>query len=95
MAYNASSDVIHAEQAADTHLKDMVHEWESEMEAFKVKVEKRVADELNPTMYPQVGDANLEILTLMLCFCVSCTIMDRGDRLPGVTRSNLCFFLLS
>lgn len=54
-AYNASNDVIQAEQAADTQLKVVVQEWEATMETFKVAVEERVADELNPTVYPQVG----------------------------------------
>lgn len=54
-AYNASNDVIQAEQAADTQLKLVVQEWEATMETFKVAVEQRVADELSPTVYPQVG----------------------------------------
>lgn len=53
-AYNASSDVIQAEQVADTQLKGVLQEWEGMMETFKAAAEERVAEELNPTVYPQV-----------------------------------------
>ena len=54
-AYNASNDVMQAEQMADAQLKAVVQEWESRMDSFKVVVESRFSEELNPTVYPQVG----------------------------------------
>ena len=54
-AYNASNDVIQAEQMADAQLKAVVQEWEIRMDSFKVIVESRFSEELNPTVYPQVG----------------------------------------
>lgn len=53
-AYNSSTDVLQAEQMADAQLKKVVQDWEGMMETFKVAVEERVADELNPMVYPQV-----------------------------------------
>lgn len=53
-AYTSSSDVIQAEQAADLDLKTVVQEWEAMMGTFKAAVEERVAEELNPMVYPQV-----------------------------------------
>ena len=50
-AYNASNDAIQA----DAQLEAVVQEWETRMESFKVVVERRFSDELNPTVYPQVG----------------------------------------
>ena len=52
-AYKASNDVIQAEQMADAQLKVMVQEWENRMDNFKVVVESRFSEELNPTVYPQ------------------------------------------
>lgn len=54
-AYNASSDVIQAEQMADAQLKAVAQEWEAMMDTFKVALEQRVSEELNPMVYPQVG----------------------------------------
>ncbi|CAN0449193.1 unnamed protein product, partial [Ascophyllum nodosum] len=48
-AYNASNDAIQA----DAQLEAVVQEWETRMESFKVVVERRFSDELNPTVYPQ------------------------------------------
>lgn len=53
-AYNASSDVIQAEQMADAQLKTVVQEWESMLDGLKARVEYRVSEELNSTVYPQV-----------------------------------------
>lgn len=54
-AYNASSDVIQAEQMADAQLKALVQEWEGMLDSLKARVEDRVSEELNPMVYPQVG----------------------------------------
>lgn len=54
-AYNASSDVIQAEQMADAQLKALVQEWEAMLDSLKARVEDRVSEELNPMVYPQVG----------------------------------------
>lgn len=54
-AYNASNDVIQAEQMADAQLKAVVQELETMMDNFKVVVESRVTEELDPMVYPQVG----------------------------------------
>ena len=54
-AYNASNDAIQAENMADAQLEAVVQEWETRMESFKVVVESRFSEELNPTVYPQVG----------------------------------------
>lgn len=54
-AYHASNDVMQAEQMADAQLKAVVQEGESRMNSFKVVVENRFSEELNPTVYPQVG----------------------------------------
>ena len=40
---------------ADAQLKAVVQEGESRMNIFKVVVESRFSEELNPTVYPQVG----------------------------------------
>lgn len=61
-AYNASSDVIQAEQMADAQLKTVVQEWEAMLDGLKARVEHRVSEELNSTIYPQV----------CMCVCVSC-----------------------
>lgn len=53
-AYNASSDVIQAEQMADAQLKAVVQEWEAMLDSLKAKVEERVSEELDPMVYPQV-----------------------------------------
>lgn len=53
-AYNASSDVIQAEQMADAQLKALVQEWEAVLDSLKARVEDRVARELDPMAYPQV-----------------------------------------
>ncbi|CAM9738864.1 unnamed protein product [Ectocarpus fasciculatus] len=52
-AYNASSDVIQAEQMADAQLKTVVQEWEAMLDGLKARVEYRVSEELNSTVYPQ------------------------------------------
>ena len=52
-AYNASNDVIQAEQMAGAQLKVGVQEWENRIDNFKVVVESRFSEELNPTVYPQ------------------------------------------
>ncbi|CAM9979565.1 unnamed protein product, partial [Scytosiphon promiscuus] len=52
-AYNASSDVIQAEQMADAQLKAVVQEWEAMLDSLKAKVEERVSEELDPMVYPQ------------------------------------------
>ncbi|CAM9254704.1 unnamed protein product, partial [Ascophyllum nodosum] len=52
-AYNASNDAIQAENMADAQLEAVVQEWETRMESFKVVVESRFSEELNPTVYPQ------------------------------------------
>ena len=53
--YNAPNDIIQAEQIADAQLKAVVQEGEDWMDSFKVVVESRFSEELNPTVYPQVG----------------------------------------
>lgn len=53
-AYNASSDVIQAEQMADAQLKALVQEWEAMLDSLKARAEDRVSEELNPTVFPQV-----------------------------------------
>lgn len=53
-AYNASSEVIQAEQMADAQLKALVQEWETMLDSLKLQLEGRVTEELNPTVYPQV-----------------------------------------
>ena len=54
-AYNAPNDIIQAEQIADAQLKAVAQEGEDWMDSFKVVVESRFSEELNPTVYPQVG----------------------------------------
>lgn len=39
---------------ADAQLKAVAQEWEAMMDTFKVALEQRVSEELNPMVYPQV-----------------------------------------